>query len=133
MRIGRRKPRFSREEALAAHPVRNGMVEWEENAAGEVVIIIRPRNDRLIRVLKWLFPPPKERRIELDQVGSEVWRMCDGSTSVDQLIRRMAKKYKLNRKEAEASTTEYLRQLGKRRLVGFAAAVKQDEGAGSPS
>jgi len=109
------------------------MVEWEENAAGEVVIIIRPRNDRLIRVLKWLFPPPKERRIELDQVGSEVWRMCDGSTSVDQLIRRMAKKYKLNRKEAEASTTEYLRQLGKRRLVGFAAAVKQDEGAGSPS
>ena len=87
---------------------------------GEVEITIRPRKDRFARVLRLIFPAPREKRIQLDEVGAHVWRLCDGETSVDQIIRRMAKRYKLNRKEAETSTTEYLRRLGKRRLVGFA-------------
>lgn len=123
-KLGRRKPQLSRQEALAAHPVRNNLVEWKEADDGEVLIIIRPRVDRVAQVLKWVFPPPKERHVSLDAVGSEVWRLCDGRTSVEQIIRRMAKRYKLNRKEAETSTTEYLRQLGKRRLVGFAVMEK---------
>ncbi len=115
---------MTRQESLSAHPVRNSAVEWNETEEGEVLIILRPRTDRVARVLKWIFPPPRERRIALDMVGSEVWRLCDGRTSVDQIIRRMARRYKLNRKEAETSTTEYLRQLGRRRLVGFAVPEK---------
>ena len=100
--------------------MRNTGIEWREADNGEVLITIRPRTDRVGRYLKWIFPPPPEKQISLDEVGSEVWRLCDGELSVDQIIRRMARRYKLNRKEAETSTTEYLRQLGKRRLVGFA-------------
>ncbi|MDQ2731687.1 MAG: PqqD family protein, partial [Armatimonadota bacterium] len=100
-KLGSRKPQLTRQEALAAHPVRNNQVEWKEAPDGEVIIIIRPRVDRVAQVLKWIFPPPKERQVSLDAVGSEVWRLCDGRTSVDQIIRRMAKRYKLNRKEAE--------------------------------
>ncbi|MCA1596444.1 MAG: PqqD family protein [Chloroflexi bacterium] len=121
MRLGFKKQRkLSRSEALAARPVRNTQVEWKETAGGEVVIIIRPRVDRVARVLRWIFPPPRERRISLDEVGAQVWRLCDGSASVEQIIKKMAKRYKLNHQEAETSTTEYLRRLGKRRLVGFA-------------
>lgn len=125
MKLGFKKQRkLSRSEALAARPVRNTQVEWKEAGGGEVVIIIRPRVDRVAKVLRWLFPPPRERRISLDEVGAEVWRLCDGSASVEQIIKKMAKRYKLNRQEAETSTTEYLRRLGKRRLVGFAIAEK---------
>jgi hypothetical protein len=114
------KPKISREQALGSLPVRNSLVEWRDTDDGEVEITIRPRKDRFARVLRVIFPPPREKKIQLDEVGAEVWRLCDGETSVEQIIRRMAKRYKLNRKEAETSTTEYLRRLGKRRLVGFA-------------
>ncbi|HET6381831.1 MAG TPA: PqqD family protein, partial [Armatimonadota bacterium] len=113
MRLSR-QPRMTRAEALAAQPVRNMGVEWNEADEGEIRIVVKPRKDHTARILRWFFPPPPERHIILDEVGAEVWRLCDGRTSVEQIIRRMAKRYKLNRKEAETSTTEYLRRLGKK-------------------
>jgi hypothetical protein len=118
---------MTRAEALAAHPVRNQTLEWDDGEDGEVTIIIRPRQERWVTVLSWIVPPPRERHIALDLVGSEVWRLCDGQTSVEQIIRRVARQHKLNRKEAETSTTEYLRLLGKRRLVGFALPERSEQ------
>jgi hypothetical protein len=119
-----RRPTLTRAQALASHPLRNQAVEWKEAAGGEVVIMLKPRADRLAKWLFWIIPPAREKHISLDEVGSEVWRLCDGRASVDQIIRRIGRKYKLNQREAETSTTEFLRRLGKRRLVGFAVPEK---------
>jgi len=115
----RRQPRLSKHEALAARPVRNQAVEWR--AEGErTVLVLRRREDRLGRLLSLLFVVPKERKIELDRVGSLVWRQCDGRHTVAELIAELAGKYKLNRKEAEVSLTSFLRMLGKRKLIAIA-------------
>ncbi len=127
MRLRRRQPRLSRQQALTSLPVRNQAVEWR--ARGEnTVLVMRRREDWVGRMLSLFFVVPKERKLELDQVGSYVWQHCDGRHTVADLVQSLMRRYKLNRKEAEVSLTSFLRLLGKRRLVAVAV---PGEGAGA--
>ena len=62
---------------------------------------------------------PITKNLELDMLGSAVWALLDGNRSVKQVSREFAKKYSLQSKEAEISVSQFLRQLGKRGLIGF--------------
>jgi len=84
------------------------------------MLTVPRRADWVGRVLAFAFAVPKERRIVLDRVGADIWELCDGEHTVDGIIAALSEKYKLNRKEAEVSLTSYLRQLGRRGLIGFA-------------
>jgi hypothetical protein len=116
---GRRRPRLTKGEVLGAHPVRNGLVDWEVNEHGEVVLRVPRRQDRLGRVLTRLFAAPEAKQLVLDEVGSEVWKLCTGQNSVDAIVRALAKKYRLNRREVELSLSKYLQQLARRGLIGL--------------
>lgn len=123
-----RKPKVSRAEVLGARPVRNSAVEWERGplrgAEGEdppSVILLRVprRNDRWGNLIARLFRLPSHRKIELDEMGSDVWERCDGTISVDALTRAICERYKLNRRQGEASVTAYLRMLAERHLIAL--------------
>ena len=118
---------ISREAMLGSKPVRNELVEWERDENGEVVIRLTRVDNWKVKVLAKLFYIPKQRKIGLDTVGSQVWEMCDGKHSVDGMIQILAKEYKLNRKEAEVALMAYLKKLGQKRLVGFAVPTKRRE------
>ena len=120
----RRRPRLSREEALSALPVRNPRLATKRGEHDELMIVVPRRSDWMGRALSVIFVVPKERLIALDEVGADIWELCDGNHTVAQLVEAVGKKHKLNRKEAEVSLTTYLRQLGKRGLIVFA--VKKD-------
>lgn len=124
----KRKPRLSREEALSALPVRNARLTTKRGENNELMLVVPRRSDWVGRVLSVVFVVPKERLIALDEVGADIWELCDGSHTVGQLIEIVGKKHKLNRKEAEVSLTTYLRQLGKRGLIAFAV-QRQDAGS----
>lgn len=124
MRLLKRQPKISKQRALDSYPIRNQAVEWTSKG-DETVLVLRRREDRVGRLLDLFFVVPKERKLQLDAVGSYVWRQCDGRHTVQQLIDDLARKYKLNRKEAEVSLTEFLRQLGRKKLI--AIAVPKDE------
>ena len=104
---------------LNSRPARNEALAWDENDDGEVVIMVERQETLRVRLLSKIFYIPKERKITLDEVGTEVWQMCNGKTSVAQMIDRLGKKYQLNRKEAEVSLLSYLKTLGQKRFVGF--------------
>lgn len=106
---------------MRSRPVRNTLLEWETGADGKVVITIPRRQDWVARLASMAFVVPKTRQLILDdEVGSTVWEICDGEHTISSIVEHLCKKYKLTRKEAEVSVTEFLRQLGRRRLVGFA-------------
>lgn len=113
-------PRLTREQSLSALPVRNTLVEYTRTEEGETEITIPRRKDLLGRLLGLIFFVPRKRKIVLESIGTDVWELCDGEHNVDQITDVLVKKYKLNRREAEASLTEYLRRLAKRRLIAFA-------------
>ena len=104
---------------LASRPTRNDSLRWEPNDAGEVQVFIERQETWRVRLLSKVFYIPETRTITLDEVGTEVWQMCDGHTSVATMIDRLRDRYKLDRKEAEVSLLSYLKTLGQKRFVGF--------------
>jgi hypothetical protein len=112
-------PKISRQEILAAVPVRNSLVEWETNDQEEVVLKVPRRQDRVGRVLHRVFVAPAFKQVVLDEVGSDVWQLCTGENDVDTIVKTLAKKYKLSRREVELSLANYLRTLAQRGLIGL--------------
>lgn len=104
---------------LNSRPARNELIQWEKTDSGEARITVERQDTWKIRLLSRIFYVPKERTITLDEVGTEVWQMCNGRTSVAQMIEGLRSKYKLDRKEAEVSLLSYLKTLGQKRFVGF--------------
>ena len=115
----RKKPKLTREAMLNSRPARNELLSWEKSDRGEAQIIVTRQDTWKVRLLSKMFYVPKERKITLDEVGTEVWNMCDGRTSVAQMIESLGKTYTLDRKEAEVSLLSYLKTLGQKRFVGF--------------
>jgi len=115
----RQKESPSRARLLRGVPVRNEAAEWGESEGRTRVSIPRTATWRS-RALGLLFHVPKEQVIELDEIGDEVVRMCDGQNTVKEIARRLAKKRKLDEREAEAALLQYLQMLVKRGVIGIA-------------
>ena len=117
--------RLTRDEALRARLMRNEAVAVEEKDSGDIVLSVPIVETRMFRAMAWLMrraskePVPSHRKVELDEIGSFVWRQCDGKTTVEDLVKRLSRKYKLPRKEAEYSTTMFVRELAKKQLVAL--------------
>ena len=120
----------ARRQFLALKPLRNPSIE-EGDAEGRVLLIITPPDSRLSKVLSFFLPlSPEERkkRVVLDPLGSHVWRMCDGETSIEAISKSLQKTFKLGVLEAEHSLRQFFQTLGKRGYVGFVEARKQGKG-----
>jgi len=125
----RRKPRVTPEQVLGSRPVRARGIRTEPVEDGGLRIFIERRNAWWVRLLTLVFPIPGERQLELDSVGKQVWDLCDGEHTLADMTRIFQDRHKLTRTEAEWSLRTYLRDLGKRRLVGFAVSIpEKDEG-----
>jgi len=121
MSPARRPPKeISRQESLASRPVRNEALRVERRPDQTVLLHVTVRPAAWARVLSRLFRlQDVQRRISLDELGTCVWDMCDGQTTVRTMIDRFARRFKLNRKEAEVSMVQYLRTLAKKGLIGI--------------
>ena len=104
---------------LNSRPTRNELLNWEKNEAGEAQLTIQRQDTWKVRLLSKVFYIPKERKITLDALGTEVWQLCTGRTTVAQMIAALSEKYQLNTKEAEVSLLSYLKTLGQKRFIGF--------------
>jgi hypothetical protein len=54
------------------------------------------------------------KKLQLDNIGSMVWLMIDGSTDVKTIIKQIVPETGLSLQEAEISVTTFLRELGRR-------------------
>lgn len=61
---------------------------------------------------------PQARKLELDELGAFCWNLVDGERTVRELAQAMAGRYQLPRREAELAVAAFLRELGKRGIIG---------------
>ena len=117
-----------RKRSLDATPVRNPRLLVQKETNSRVALVApremtkRPRWQRML----FLLPGPREHTVELDQIGSLVWSLCDGSRSVREVILAVADRYQFARREAEVSVLAYFRSLGKRGFVGMKMGEEDD-------
>ena len=119
----------ARREFLALRPRRNPAVAWS-NENDRVVLTVQRGTDWRVRALNLFFPIPEEKRVVLDPIGSDVWRLCDGHTTVDAMARRIAKQYQVGPRQAELSLQQFFKDLVRRGYVGFVTPVGAEK-AGS--
>ena len=109
--------------SLDCIPVRNPDLDEQENDYGEL------RLSYSVRVKPWFRGIFKkvagrqsdiiERKLQLDVLGTSVWRLIDGHRSVNNIIQAFQAEHKLNRREAEISISAFLKELGKRGLLAM--------------
>ena len=124
--LNRRRPSLPREDMLSLCPVRNPVITWETHGQEDgdastagIVLTVPRREDGWGKWLaRWLHVPTG-KRIELDEFGAQVWGMCDGTHTVEQLVKYTCEIYRLNRRQGEISVVAFMRMLTQRRLVGF--------------
>lgn len=113
---------MSRTEALACRPVVSRDVEAESTDGGLVRIrypvALRPLVAGLARRLG-RSDKPMLRTLELDEMGSTVWDWLDGRRTAQELAAMLATRYDLHEREAEASMAAFLRELGRRGIIGL--------------
>ena len=111
-------PSISRKEFLKIKPVRNPYLKWEKDKKGEIILLI-PLNKEKQGFIGKIAKTPKEKKIELDKIGSIVWELCDGKRTVKDITEILRERYKLLLSEAEISLNTYFNSLSKRGLMGF--------------
>ncbi len=126
--FGRKKikpiPEMTRGEALACKPVKNLDIVETRTAQNKIVLAYPLRMkpifaDAAKKYGLWKGGRPPMKRLELDDMGSLVWDMIDGETSVKKIAASFAKKYNILPREAEVATAAFLKDLGKRGLIAF--------------
>jgi hypothetical protein len=117
------KPALTRSEALGCIPVKNHHVREQRLESGELVILY-PVTARpwIVKVSAWLgaaAAPPRTGKLQLDGLGSTVWGMLDGRASIRAIAAAFAREHRLETREAEVAVTQFLRELGRRGLLGL--------------
>ncbi len=119
-----------RSEALQCRPVKHPRVTEEMRASG-VVLVSYPLQTRpwIAGIARRLGQGPEKpviKKLQLDEMGSAVWRMIDGRHTVARMIREFADTYQLHPQEAEVSVTLFIRELGKRGIIGLKPGSESD-------
>lgn len=111
---------LSREASFESRPLQNPDIKVDRSDDGSALLRLPTNPKRWVRLLaRAMRIENLERKVSLDELGTYVWDMCDGKTSVRKMIQRFAARYKLSRKEAEVSIVQYLRTLAKRGIIGI--------------
>jgi hypothetical protein len=113
----------TRREALDCIPVKNRTVQEQRLENGDVLVVypvaVRPWMAAMARWLGGDGAPPRTAKLQLDRLGSGVWAMLDGHTSLRRIAAAFAEIHRLERKEAEVAVTQFVRELGRRGLIGL--------------
>lgn len=117
------KSTISRREALQCRPVKNPEVIAVRAETGDMLLTypetLRPWLARIYSRFGKSKEVMRFKKLQLDQLGTEVWEMINGRLTVDRMVERFGKTHRLHPKEAEVAVTNFLRDLGKRGLIAM--------------
>ena len=109
-------------------PVKNRDLAEETTADGLVrlslPVAVRPALAGWVRRLGLWDGRVLRRTVELDILGSAVWRLLDGRRTAGEVAAALADRYRLAPREAELAVAEFLRLLGRRGAIGVADGKK---------
>ena len=114
---------LTREAALRCVPVKNRDIQELRLDNGTVRLVYPLRLKPWLAELRRRFGPrpalPPEKQLELDELGTLTWDLMDGRLQVADIVRRFSRRTRVHPKEAEAAVAQFIRELGKRGLIGL--------------
>lgn len=113
-------PEGSWRKMLEARPVQNSAAEVRREARDTLSITVKTKKPSpLFPPLSWFIRPKAFRTVKLDRLGSQVWELCDGERTVEDVVDEFAQRHRLTFHEARASVTAYLKMLVQRGVLAM--------------
>jgi len=114
---------LTRERALSLSPVKNRFVEETVTDKDFILLTypttVKPWFSTWAKRLGAWDGKPLMKKLELDEMGTATWRLIDGKKTVNGIAKEFAARYGLQKREAEMSVSAFIRELGRRGLLGF--------------
>jgi hypothetical protein len=114
---------LSRTEALACIPKQNDSTSWQELENGDIQFTYAIPLSRMFQAIHRKFSKNSvetaTKKLQLDAMGSFVWKLIDGKRSVGSIIKTFADEYKVSNQEAETAVTAFIKTLGQRGFIGL--------------
>ncbi len=117
-----RPPSLSRSDALQCIPVVNLSVQVIESENGEILLEYPLQIKPFLQTLFERFQKEQgvpTKKLQLDEMGSVVWKLINGKNSAQAIITQFAKTYGITLQEAEKSVATFLVELGKRGIIAM--------------
>lgn len=130
MPLKKQIPKLTRRDVLDSRPIRNAQLQWEKGSKGEIRITLPLKKTWWAKFLSSILLAPRSKILVLDELGTKVWNMCDGSKNVEEIIQVLCRDLNMNRKEVETSLLHYLKQLAGRSLIGLGITKKEGDYGG---
>jgi hypothetical protein len=112
----------SRQRSLAMRPARNRLVREEVLGGGTIRLVYlssyKPWFAGLARRVGAWDGSPLARKLDLDELGTFCWNLIDGHRSAKAIAEVLAGRYALPAREAELAVAAFLRELGRRGVIG---------------
>jgi hypothetical protein len=103
--------------------VRNLRISVRRSEDGIVTIrypiMLRPWIEKFLNRFGSSSKENRFKKLQLDRLGSEVWDMVDDARSVRQITKTFADTHQLPIRESEIAVTQFLRDLGRRGIIGL--------------
>lgn len=102
------------------------LADFEESDDGRITLLV-PRFRRGL-LARWLQPRLKRPhvRLNLDEVGSFVWRLCDGERSLGQIVAALVEEFGEEVKPAAERLALFIRQLHRGKLLRLMQPVSSE-------
>ena len=99
------------DEILKVRPLRHPDLAWR-SWDGEVVILSPAGHDPAAPELQ-----RDGAEHDLNEVGSRIWEMCDGSHTVEEIARAIVDEFEIDEATARTDAAEFVRSLRSQRLL----------------
>jgi hypothetical protein len=128
----KKRPTISKDEAMACIPVKSEVVTAYRTDADVIrlryPLVVKPWIADLAKRFGAAANAPPARQLELDELGTLTWALIDGERTVRDIVRQFARQTRVHPKEAEAAVTRFLRELGRRGIIGMAPGQAKNRG-----
>ena len=99
---------------LNLYPIRQ--MEYEDNDGLVTVLFVNPNPSFIERKFfkKHIHKPYK---VELDELGTFVWQLCNGKYNVAEIIQKFEHQFQENEKQANQRVIKFIQQMSKNKLI----------------
>lgn len=105
---------------LKAVPVRNSAAKVLSESGESVSVQVKNKKPGYrIPPISWFVPYKPTITIELDELGTRLWRCCDGVRNVEAICDTFSTEYGLSFHEAKTAVTDYLGKLIQRGVLAI--------------
>lgn len=107
-------------------PKRNSLLVWEENKNSHVELLLHNKGfyNRMAQIL---FKKPKISHIELDDMGSFIWKNMDGEKTVFELGKCVKERFDKEAEPLYERLSTYLKTLHDHQFIVYVNLMKEKE------